>query len=307
MLTRAQRIKKAMRGAADSIAIAVSISLRTQPAPEEVINFTYEFGTVTESVEQSVRAFTTLQQYISNSIAVDRRLSFALQTSVTPDASTGVFSRTFSVTGTFMGGLAEYTVSIEPEMLRGLPAPTARDVQSHDWLASLARLSPDGTLEHTPMYLDFFANSVTVEDPGMNEAALTSYFSYMLDGPVPPVPYVSSMDLWGGADGQINLAAKNESFAAFPHRNVFWAAHNMGQAAPNASFPDEGITYLNGLRDAIVQGLDVSWAAYQNLLDTTLTRDEAHALYYGDAVLERLQRVKAVYDPENVFSNPQSV
>jgi hypothetical protein len=294
-----------MRGAADSIGIAISFSIRTQPAPEEVINFTYEFRTVTESVEQAVSAFTKLQNFIST--AVDRRLSFALKTYIHLDPSTRTVSKTFLVVGTFLGNLGEYTAYIEPEMLRGLPAPTARDVQSYDWIASLAQISPDGTLNATTMSLDFFANSVTVDDPGMNEEALTSYFTYMLDGPVPPVAYLSSMELWGGADGQINLAAKNASFAAFPHRNIFWNAHNLAQAAPNVSFPDEGITYLNGLRDAIVQRLVVRSAAYQNLLDTSLSREEAHALYYGDAILERLQGVKAVYDPGNVFWNPQSV
>ncbi|GAB1316404.1 hypothetical protein MFIFM68171_06614 [Madurella fahalii] len=299
----------ALRGAADSIGIVTSFSLRTQPAPEEVINFTYEFQTLTESVEQAVSAFTRLQSFISNSTAVDRRLSFALQTVVGPDPSTGSVSRTILVDGTFMGTLAEYTTQIEPEMLRGLPNPTSRGVVSHDWLSSLAALSMDGTLEPTPSHLSFFANSVTIDDPGMNEAALRSYLTYMLEGPVPPVPYGSSMDLWGGADTQINIPGKDVSFAAFPHRNVFWAVHNIAQIGPSydVPFPDEGITYMNGLRDAITQRLNVGSAAYQNLVDTSLTREEAHELYYGDAVLERLRAIKAVYDPHNVFSNPQSV
>jgi len=224
-----------------------------------------------------------------------------------PNATTANVSRAILIEGTFMGTLAEYTSRIEPEMLRGLPNATARRVLSHDWPSSLAALSMDGTLEPRPMHIDFFANSVTVDNPGMNEAALRSYLTYMLEGPVPPVSYTSSMDLWGGADSQINLSEKDASSAAFPHRNVFWAVHNMAQMQSDAPFPDEGITYMTGLRDSIIQGLDVGWAAYQNLLDTTLTRDEAHELYYGDAVLERLQAIKAVYDPGNVFSNPQSI
>ncbi len=298
--------KKALRGGADSIGIVTSFSLRTNPAPKEVINFTYLFGTATESVEVAVDVFARLQNYISNSTAVDRRLSFALQTHVGPDPSTGTIGKLFGVTGTFLGGLSEYTTSIEPEMLRGLPAPTARDVQSHDWTTSLAALSPDGSLAGGPLQLAFFANSVTIDAPGMNKAALTNYFTYMFNGPAPPVPYISSMELWGGADTQINLPTKDASFAAFPHRNIFWTANNQA-GAPNFPFPNEGIPFLNGLRAALLKGLDVKTAAYQNLLDTSLTREQAHALYYGDAVLRRLQRLKAVYDPKNVFWNPQSV
>ncbi|KAK4140475.1 Reticuline oxidase [Dichotomopilus funicola] len=296
----------ALRGGADSIGIVTSFSLRTHPAPEEVVNFNYQIGAATETVNQGVDIFTKLQSFISNATVVDRRTSFALQTHVNPDPATGAYSKMFIVTGTFLGSLAEYNKSIEPEMFRGIPAPTLHDVQSFDWLTSLAHLSPDGSLAGGPLNLAFFANSVTVDDPGINEEALKNYFTYILEGPPPPVPYLSSVELWGGADGQINLADKNDTFAAFPHRNIFWTANNQA-GAPNFPFPSEGVPFLNGLRDALLDGLTVPSAGYQNLLDVTLTREEAHALYYGDVVLERLQRVKAAYDPKNIFWNPQSV
>src|SRR5688500_17580742 len=108
MLTR---VVKALRGAADSIGIVTSFTLKTHPAPEEVINFTYEFQTLAQSVEQAVSAFTSLQSFISNTTAVDRRLSVTLQTVAMADAS-----RTIQVGGTFMGTLAEYRSRIEPEM-----------------------------------------------------------------------------------------------------------------------------------------------------------------------------------------------
>ncbi|KAH6855841.1 hypothetical protein B0I37DRAFT_322584 [Chaetomium sp. MPI-CAGE-AT-0009] len=299
----------AMRGAADSIGIAISISLKTQPAPKEVVTFIYELQTVVKSVQKSVSALMGLQNYISNPTAVDRRLSLSVTTTVIPDPVSGAVNKSLVVAGIFMGSLGEFTTRIEPELLRHVPdAPTAREVQSHNWINSLMRQSPDGSLEGTPESLDFFANSVTINDPGLTEAATTSYFSYMLEGPAPPpVAFESSMELWGGADGQIGLAAKNVSFAAFPHRRVFWTANNLAQPPPGVPFPDEGIAFMNGLREAITRGLDVPTGAYPNLLDTSLTREEAHALYYGEEVLERLRRVKAAYDPKNVFSNPQSI
>jgi FAD/FMN-containing dehydrogenase len=300
--------KKALRGAADSLAIVTSFSLSTVPAPEEVVNFNYEVRDVLKSVDQAVSAFAHLQSFISNATTVDRRTSFSLQTHYGPDRATGEIIKTFLIQGTFLGSLAEYKSSIEPEMLRGIPAPTASDVQAKDWIASLTALSPDGRLTGEALYLAFFANSVTIDDPGMNEAALRSYFTYMLEGPPSPgVAYQSNMELWGGADTQINLPAKDTKFAAFPHRNIFWTAHNLAQAAPNTTFPAEGIAWLNGLRQAILKDLDVPSAGYLNLLDTSLTRDEAHALYYGDEVLGRLKGIKAQYDKKDVFWNPQSI
>ncbi|KAL2148033.1 hypothetical protein VTI28DRAFT_89 [Corynascus sepedonium] len=299
----------ALRGAADSIGIVTSFSLKTHPAPKEVVNFIYEFEAILESVDKAVNAFTRLQDFVSNATLVDRRLSLALQTFVKPNPETGSLDKSFVVGGTFLGSLSEYKRSIEPKMLRGLPEPTKREVQSHDWLESLARLSPDGTLTGGPLYSAYFANSVTVDDPGLDRAALERYFGYILEGPpLPPVALQSNMELWGGADGQINVVPTTG--AAFPHRNVFWTAHNLVQAPPDVNatgFPPEAVTYLSRLRNAILDGLDVNSAAYPNLVDTTLTRQEAHQLYYGEDVLRRLRRIKAAYDPRNVFENPQSI
>ncbi|KAH6632630.1 hypothetical protein F5144DRAFT_534331 [Chaetomium tenue] len=298
----------AMRGAADSIGIATSISLKTHPAPEEVCVFIYEFPTVAESVQKSVSMLMGIQSYMSNATLVDRRLSLSMQTTGNPDPESGSFTRGLLIAGVFMGNLSEFTSRIEPELLRQAPdAPLTHEVQSYNWINSLRRQSPDGTLDGKPESLDFFGNSVTINSPGLTEEAVTNYFTYLLTGPAPPVSFEASMELWGGADSQINLAAKNTSFAAFPHRSVFWTAHNRAGASPDAPFPEEGITFLNGLRQAIIDGLHAPTAAYPNLLDTSLTREEAHKLYYGDEVLARLQRIKAAYDPRNLFWNPQSI
>ncbi|KAL1839980.1 hypothetical protein VTJ49DRAFT_943 [Mycothermus thermophilus] len=298
----------AMRGAADSIGIAISFKLRTQPAPEEVINFTYEFRSVVDSVDVAVSTFYALQSYISNSTLVDRRLSFALQTIANFAPNSTNLHKAFLVEGTFLGSLAEYNTTIEPFMLAGLPEPTQRHVESNGWLESLAPLSPTGTLDTTSLFLDFFANSVTIDDPGMSESALRSYFTYMLEGPETPTSYLSSMELWGGADSQINQPdAKGTDFAAFPHRNVFWTAHNLARVGPGEKFPAEGITWLNGLRKILIESAEVHTAAYPNLLDPTLSRYEAHHVYYGQEVLRRLKGIKRKVDPGKLFWNPHSI
>lgn len=302
------RNQQAMRGAADSIGIATSISLKTHSAPEEVVVFIYEFPTVVQSVQKSVSLLMGIQNFMSNATLVDRRLSLSVQTTGSPDPESGNFTRSLLIAGVFIGSLTEFTSRLEPELLRQAPdAPTTREAQSYNWINSLRRQSPDGTLDGKPESLDFFGNSVTIDDPGLTEEAATNYFRYLITSPAPPVGFEASMELWGGADGQIGLAAKNTSFAAFPHRNVFWTSHNRAGASPDAPFPDEGITFLNGLRQAIIDGLHAPTAAYPNLLDTSLTREEAHKLYYGDEVLARLQRIKAAYDPRDVFWNPQSI
>jgi hypothetical protein len=45
---------------------------------------------------------------------------------------------------------------------------------------------------------------------------------------------------------------------------------------------------------------------YINYLDTELSRDMAQKLYYGSS-LPRLQKLKAKYDPTELFYYPQSI
>lgn len=52
---------------------------------------------------------------------------------------------------------------------------------------------------------------------------------------------------------------------------------------------------------------DVKFAAYANYVDSELSREEAHRVYFEKGRYERLVRVKGVVDPRGVFENPQSV
>lgn len=49
------------------------------------------------------------------------------------------------------------------------------------------------------------------------------------------------------------------------------------------------------------------FSAYDNYVDSTLSRTEAHSLYYGDPLTGRLAAIKKSVDPQNVFANPQSL
>ena len=56
--------------------------------------------------------------------------------------------------------------------------------------------------------------------------------------------------------------------------------------------------------------------AYVNYADPTLSAAEAHKLYYGNApwngmagaegISDKLKRLKGIYDPTNLFWNPQT-
>lgn len=290
-----------MRGGADSIGIATTFFIKTQPAPPAVVNWRYEFQTVANDVAKSVQAFKAIQSWAGNSSAVDRKLGFGIHLG---SSSTGTF--TFGIAGTYLGSMDDYLAKVEPEMLINMPAWTSRDVDQYEWLTSLSKLESLDSLIPSDPYTtrsNFFAKSVVVPDPGMTDEALRSYFEYIINGPKPPTDYFILVDLWGGADSQINT--KDLDFAAFPLRDSFWVAQHYAYVDNDAKFPEEGISYLNGLNDAMVKGLP-HWSMYVNYVDPTLSRADAHAQYYGEPTMSRLQKIKSRVDPTNVFSNPQS-
>jgi FAD/FMN-containing dehydrogenase len=107
------------------------------------------------------------------------------------------------------------------------------------------------------------------------------------------------LDAWGGA---INRVAKDAT--AFAHRDALFSAQYT--ADWNVGDPDSVITASHSWLTNMWQEMRqyASGATYQNYIDPDLT-DWQHA-YYGTNLL-RLQRIKAFYDPDNLFHFPQSI
>ncbi|KAF7523151.1 hypothetical protein G7054_g11872 [Neopestalotiopsis clavispora] len=289
----------ALRGAADSIGIVTGFTMKTSPAPAKVINFIYDVSQSAASVSAAVDAFLQIQDFVRNASSIDRNLGLGL----TIGKNSG--SVIFQLEGTYFGSVEEYTAQVEPLLLQGLQAATT-NVKEYDWPSSLEALAGSSLTPPSPYHLhqNFFAKSVMIPEPGMSEEALQSYFEYIFNGPTSPTPFYILIDLWGGADSQINT--KDAEFASFPYRDTLWVAQHYAYVDETEVFPAEGITFLDGLNDAMTQALP-SWHMYQNYIDPTLSREEAQARYYTPEVLARLQQIKTAYDPSNVFANPQSV
>ena len=107
------------------------------------------------------------------------------------------------------------------------------------------------------------------------------------------------MDAYGGA---INRVASDAT--AFVHRNALFSS--QFSASWNASDPASVVganrSWLNGTWQAMLPY--ATGTSYQNYVDPDLS-DWQHA-YYG-ANLARLQHVKAMYDPGNLFHFAQSI
>lgn len=66
------------------------------------------------------------------------------------------------------------------------------------------------------------------------------------------------------------------------------------------------ITFLIALNKTLVSELSTI-GAYLPYVDSEYDRKTAQHMYYGEALLARLQAIKGRVDPRNVFSNPHSV
>jgi FAD/FMN-containing dehydrogenase len=291
-----------MRGAADSFGIAVNFYLQTQPAPERVVCFSLSFSESITSADTATNAFLHFQDVAHNDSLVDRNLSFGIFVSKNGD---------FNLIGTYLGSLEAFSSTILPELLRDIPKPMEAKTRivDVDWISSLKILGGDDLTAASP-YTErgnFFAKSAAIPEPGFPKASIRNFFDYVFtDGRLEstPVGWYTIFDLFGGADSQINT--KNTQFAAYRGRNLTWVAQIQGVVDITKVFPEEGIAFIQALHDAMTQGLPAH-GAYVNYVDSSLTKDEAHDMYYGEKLYKRLRTIKKEVDPDNVFANPQSI
>jgi len=108
----------------------------------------------------------------------------------------------------------------------------------------------------------------------------------------------------GGRESTI--AAKSNSDTSYAHRDKLYIIQFYDRI-DNGTYPADGTKFLNGWVDAITKPLkEEDFGMYINYADTTLDRKTANKLYYGKN-LRKLEKLKAKYDPSELFYYPQSI
>jgi hypothetical protein len=290
-----------MRGASDAFGIVTSFYAQTEAAPATVINWGWTLPDMYADRDQFINTFLHIQDFAQNASVVDRNISFGMY----------LDGHVFNIAGLYHGDAAYFNDTIIPELLRGLPNPQSNPgAQSVSWLESLTLLNganvawPLGRTGYT-LHDNFFAKSLTVpEATPFDATTLGAYFDYLKnEGVNPPHPWFSIINLYGGPDSQINN--KDTKFAAYKDRDSLWVIQHYGNT--NATVPAVNLDFVNGLNSAITNASNVTYGAYINYIDPTLSREEAKDLYYGEELYSKLGVLKTKYDPWNTFWNPLSI
>ena len=102
------------------------------------------------------------------------------------------------------------------------------------------------------------------------------------------------------------ISKKTNADTAYAHRDKLYIIQFYDRI-DSGIYPSDGTKFLDGWVDAVTKPLKQSdWGMYINYADTTLDRETAQKLYYG-VNLRKLQKIKAKYDPSELFYYPQSI
>jgi hypothetical protein len=286
----------ALRGAAESFGIIINFYLRTQAAPESVTYFSYRWAdALYKNKADFTKTFLHIQDFATNKSVVDNRISFGIYLD-------GVAA--YNLGGTFFGTPEEFNKTIGPELIRGVPAPSTVIVQKYNWIDYLILMSDKTDIREPLTGYDehdtFFAKSITVPEKNKLSAnALNAFFDLIKQGV--DAPWFTIINLYGGPGSAINT--KDTKFAAYKDRDSLWVFQNYGQTPTDKSIP-----FINKINSVIINAQpDTDFAAYLNYVDPSYSAAEAHELYYGAELYNKLAALKKKVDPKQVFWNPQAI
>ncbi|KAK8096352.1 uncharacterized protein PG998_014220 [Apiospora kogelbergensis] len=219
------------------------------------------------------------------------------------------------IEGLFYGGKEQMELNVAPLLLASNGA--LDDSGEVGWIDAIRHYSADNTYNETinstidwvvPGPPDnFFAKSLTLNS--LNGTAAQQFTDYWFNNATKvDRKWFIQIDASGGPMSAVASKSNNET--AYAHRDKTFIIQFYDAVAANMTYPDNGLSLLDGWVSAVTTALQASgnndYGAYGNYPDSTLNRRTAQSLYYG-VNLEKLQKLKAKYDPGELFYSPQSV
>ncbi|KAH7162180.1 FAD binding domain-containing protein [Dactylonectria estremocensis] len=276
----------ALRGAGASFGIITEFVVKTHPEPGDVIEYTYSltFG----SQSDMAPVYQEWQEFIGDP-DLDRR--FSSQFIAQPLGAL--------ITGTFYGTEDEYKDSGIPDKIPG-GSKDGDGLMLTDWLGSLGHQAEVEGLAISDLSTPFYSKSLAFrQEDLLSNDSITEVFDYMDNADRGTVLWAIIFNSEGGAMGDTTA---NDT--AYPHRDKMMMYQSYAVGLPKVT--DTIRDFLDGVHTKIQGGAPGANTTYAGYIDTQMDREEATEAYWGSQ-LPRLRQLKKEWDPEDVFSNPQSV
>lgn len=275
----------AMKGAAASFGIVTEFTVKTHPAPGESVAYSYTFsGRPYSNLSARFKAWQTL---IS-----DPELSWKF-------ASQVIISEIgMLITGTFFGTQEEFDAL---NMDSVFPDHSDASVAVLDgWAGTVSHWAEELGLELTSAIpAPFYSKSLafTPEDL-IPDAGIEDFFQYLDEVDKGTLIWFAIFDLEGGA---INDIASDAT--AYGHRDTLFYLQTYAVGIP--SIPSTTRSFVTGMSDILTSALSgKSLGSYAGYVDPAL--DNPQQKYFGSN-LPKLESLKSVLDPADIFHNPQSI
>lgn len=150
---------------------------------------------------------------------------------------------------------------------------------------------------------NFYSKSLALK--GLNGTAAQNFVDYYFDVANNVVDrfWFFQLDMHGGKNSAISKLDNDDT--SYAHRDKLYLVQFYDRYENNQTYPAENVSFLDGWVAATTKSLPRSdYGAYINYADPYLKN--AESMYYGEN-LPRLQRLKAKYDPRELFYYPQAV
>ncbi|KAK3295219.1 uncharacterized protein B0H64DRAFT_321750 [Chaetomium fimeti] len=272
----------ALRGAASGFGVITEFVFKTQPEPGNIVQYEYsvKFGNPAE-----IAPFYLKWQAMIADPALDRR--FGTIFILLPFGAI--------ITGDFYGTKDEFTATGIPGML---PQASESSLVMNDWLGSLAHGAQKGNLYLSSLPVPFYSKSIGFKREDVPTAdKIKDLFQWVNDQDKGTVAWAVIFDATGGAVGDVPMNA-----TSFVHRDkiLYYQSYVVGLPLSQKSKDFIG----NFHNEILSKCSPKAYGTYPGYVDPGLPSAQQQ---YWESNLPRLREVKGIWDPADLFHNPQSV
>lgn len=305
----------AVRGAGSSMGVVAEFRFKTFEAPTEV---TYFIAQVPWKQATAVEGFKLLQEHVNSQMpsALNMRLVIARQFA--------------NLEGLYYGDQAGLREALAPVLK--ITGARLQLSQADDWLGQLKHFGgglsldqtrpyrkvrePDSQSSHhlckhglTANHLDhqtenFYSSSLYT--PALDDKQIKRFVDYWFtEGKATRRDWHVQIDLHGGTNSAV--AGRSVDSTAYANRHLLLMMLFYDRVDARSQYPADGYPFISNFVKSVTATLaGEGWGRYVNYPDSRLDSQVAQRAYWG-LHLDRLQKIKAEVDPEDVFHYPQGV